>query len=49
MVVKRKFGKDHINQSLQQVDASTWLIGNFVLHRSPSLSAEATWDGYGDN
>jgi Choline/ethanolamine kinase len=49
MVVVRKWGKDHINQSLKQIDLSTWLIGQFVLRRLPYLSDTATWNDHSDN
>ncbi|KAL9084082.1 MAG: hypothetical protein Q9165_008219 [Trypethelium subeluteriae] len=44
MVVLRKWGDNHINKSLKQIDLNTWLIGNFVLHRSLKQSSTATWN-----
>ncbi|KAF2760068.1 hypothetical protein EJ05DRAFT_271274 [Pseudovirgaria hyperparasitica] len=49
MVVQRKWGDNHINKSFKQIDRSTWLIGKFVLHRSPSPSDTATWNDDSDN
>ncbi|PVH90207.1 hypothetical protein DM02DRAFT_621128 [Periconia macrospinosa] len=49
MVVRRKGGKDHINQSFKQIDSSTWLIGSLMLSRSPDLSNNATWNDISDN
>jgi hypothetical protein len=49
MVVEGKYGKDHINQSLKQVNSNTWLIGSLVLCRSPNLSENATWNDHSDN
>ncbi|TID21012.1 hypothetical protein E2P81_ATG05639 [Venturia nashicola] len=49
MVVVRKWGENHINKSLKQIDSNTWLIGGFVLHRSPFPSNTATWNDDGDN
>lgn len=49
MAVVRKWGEDHINKSLKQIDSDTWLIGGLVLHRSPCPSDAATWNDDGDN
>src|SRR6266536_2105638 len=49
MVVVRKWGENHINKSLKQIDSNCWLIGHLVLHRSPSPSDAATWNDDGDN
>lgn len=49
MVIVRKYGEDHINKSLKQVDSNTWLIGGLVLHRSPYPSDTATWNDDSDN
>jgi hypothetical protein len=49
MAVVRKWGEDHINKSLKQIDSNTWLIGGLVLHRSPCPSDAATWNDDGDN
>jgi hypothetical protein len=49
MVVNRKYGKDHINQSLKQVDSNTWLIGSLLLSRLPNYLENATWNDHGDN
>jgi len=49
MAVVRKWGEDHINKSLKQIDANTWFIGGLVLHRSPCPSDTATWNDDGDN
>ncbi|KAI1336712.1 hypothetical protein F5Y15DRAFT_393828 [Xylariaceae sp. FL0016] len=40
---KRKWGDQHINKSIKQIDAATWLIGDFILHRSPTQSDHANW------
>ena len=44
MTDPRKYGEDHINKSLKQIDSETWLIGDLVLHRSPYPSDAATWN-----
>ena len=44
MAVERKHGKDHINQSLKQIDSNSWLLGSFILYRSSHLSENATWN-----
>lgn len=49
MVVVCKWGEDHINKSLKQIDSSTWLIGPIILHRSPYSSDTATWNDDSDN
>jgi hypothetical protein len=49
MVVVRKWGEDHINTSLRQIDSSTWLIGDLVLHRSLDRFDAATWNDGTDN
>ena len=49
MAVVRKWGEDHINKSLKQIDSNAWLIGGLVLHRSPCASEKATWNDEGDN
>lgn len=49
MVIKRKYGQDHINQSLKQVDSNTWLVGSLLLYRSPGPSEKATWNDHSDN
>jgi hypothetical protein len=49
MPVVRKWGEDHINKSLQQINPDSWLIGGLVLHRAPHLSDVATWNDDGDN
>jgi len=49
MAIVRKWGGDHINKSLKQIDSDTWLIGGLVLHRSPCPSDTATWNDDGDN
>ncbi|KAI0483406.1 hypothetical protein GGR56DRAFT_624232 [Xylariaceae sp. FL0804] len=49
MVDKRKWGQQHINQSIKQIDAATWLVGDFILHRSPTQSDHATWNDEGDH
>lgn len=45
----RKYGEDHINKSLKQIDPNTWLIGNLILRRSPPPSETATRNGDGGN
>ena len=40
----RKYGEDHINKSIKQINSETWLIGNLILHRSPYPSNKATWN-----
>lgn len=47
---KRKWGDQHINRSIKQVDTTTWLIGDLTLHRSPNLSDKAAcaWNDDGD-
>ncbi|PGH13839.1 hypothetical protein AJ79_03407 [Helicocarpus griseus UAMH5409] len=37
--------KDAPRDFLKQVDPSTWLIGNLILHRSTSLSPSSPPDG----
>jgi hypothetical protein len=49
MAIMRKWGGDHINKSLKQIDSNAWLIGDIVLHRSPFPSETATWNDDGDN
>ncbi|KAF2240342.1 hypothetical protein BU26DRAFT_526084 [Trematosphaeria pertusa] len=49
MVVVRKWGEDHINKSLRQIDSNTWLIGGLILYRSPCPSDGATWNDDGDH
>ncbi|KFY37316.1 hypothetical protein V495_07244 [Pseudogymnoascus sp. VKM F-4514 (FW-929)] len=49
MPVERKWGEDHINKSLRQINQDSWLIGNLVLHRAPNLSDAAIWNDDGDN
>ncbi|KFZ15621.1 hypothetical protein V502_05495 [Pseudogymnoascus sp. VKM F-4520 (FW-2644)] len=49
MVAVRKWGDDHINKSIRQINLDTWLIDGLVLHRSPCLSNAATWNDDGDN
>jgi hypothetical protein len=49
MVIVRKWGKEHINNSLKQIDSNTWLIGCLLLYRSPYLSNTATWNDDSDN
>ncbi|KAF2186110.1 hypothetical protein K469DRAFT_154025 [Zopfia rhizophila CBS 207.26] len=49
MVAVRKWGEDHINRSLKQIDLNTWLIGSLILHRSPRPSGTATWNDESDN
>ncbi|OBT47676.1 hypothetical protein VE00_02181 [Pseudogymnoascus sp. WSF 3629] len=49
MVIVRKWGEDHINKSLKQINLDTWLIDGLVLHRSPYLSDAATWNDDVDN
>ncbi|KFY89015.1 hypothetical protein V500_05991 [Pseudogymnoascus sp. VKM F-4518 (FW-2643)] len=49
MVAVRKWGDDHINKSIRQINLDTWLIDGLVLHRSPCLSNAATWNVDGDN
>lgn len=44
MVVVRKWGENHINKSIKQIDSNTWLIGGLVLHRFPYPSDTATWN-----
>ena len=44
----RKWGEDHINKSIKQIDSETWLIGGHVLHRSPYPSDVATWNDDSD-
>ena len=44
-----KWGEEHINNSLKQIDSNTWLIGRLLLRRSPYLSDTATWNDDGDN
>lgn len=39
----RKWGEDHINKSLKQVDENTWLMGRFILRRSTTDHGSATW------
>ncbi|KFX95689.1 hypothetical protein V490_03713 [Pseudogymnoascus sp. VKM F-3557] len=48
MPVMRKWGEDHINKSLRQINPDSWLIGDLVLHRAPHLSDAATWNDDGD-
>lgn len=42
-MVERKWGEDHINKSLKQIDSNTWLIGSLILHRSNCLSDGTSW------
>lgn len=49
MVTVRKWGDDHINKSIRQINLDTWLIDGLVLHRSSCLSDAATWNDDGDN
>ncbi|KFY01087.1 hypothetical protein O988_02921 [Pseudogymnoascus sp. VKM F-3808] len=49
MPVERKWGEDHINKSLGQINQDSWVIGGLVLHRAPHLSDAATWNDDGDN
>ncbi|KAF9733830.1 hypothetical protein PMIN06_010471 [Paraphaeosphaeria minitans] len=44
MAVERKYGNNHINQSLKQIDSNSWLVGSFILRRSPYRSEHATWN-----
>jgi len=45
MADKRKWGDQHINKSIKQIDASTWLIGDdFILHRSSTQCDQANWN-----
>ena len=46
---QRKWGEDHINKSLKQIDSETWLISGLVLHRSPYPSDVATCNDDSDN
>lgn len=46
---KCKLGDDHINQSLKQIDSSTWLIGNLILSRSSISPSLAIWHDPIDN
>jgi aminoglycoside phosphotransferase len=43
MSVVRKWGEGHIKKSLKQIDPNTWLLGNYILRRSPNPSNTATW------
>lgn len=50
MVVVRKWGENHINQSVRQVDENSWLVGDLMLRRSSQPSDAATWqDDDGSN
>ncbi|KAI1198913.1 hypothetical protein F5X97DRAFT_298108 [Nemania serpens] len=49
MADKRKWGDQHINKSIKQIDAATWLIGDLVLRRSSVLSEKATWSDHSDH
>jgi hypothetical protein len=49
MVVVRKWGENHINKSLRQIDSNTWLVGSLILKRSPCTSDVATWNDDGDH
>ncbi|KAF1984262.1 hypothetical protein K402DRAFT_381476 [Aulographum hederae CBS 113979] len=44
----RKWGEDHINESLKQVDASNWVLGSWILQRLPCPSDSATWNDPAD-
>ncbi|KAJ8131820.1 hypothetical protein O1611_g1800 [Lasiodiplodia mahajangana] len=44
MVDKRKWGDQHINKSIKQIDAATWLIGDFILNRSPTQCDQTHWN-----
>ncbi|KAI3324255.1 hypothetical protein HD806DRAFT_63569 [Xylariaceae sp. AK1471] len=46
---KRKWGDQHINKSIKQINATTWLIGDFILRRSPVSSCKATWNDDSDH
>lgn len=39
----RKFGEDHINRSIKQIDDQTWLMGRFILRRSTADHKVAMW------
>ncbi|KAL5400357.1 hypothetical protein PMIN03_012436, partial [Paraphaeosphaeria minitans] len=43
MAIERKYGEDHINQSLKQIDSDSWLVGSLVLRRLPYFSENAIW------
>jgi hypothetical protein len=49
MAIVRKWGENHINKSLKQIDSNAWLIGDIVLHQSPFPSETAIWNDDGDN
>ena len=38
-----RWGEDHINKSLKQVDDNTWLMGRFILRRYTADHSSATW------
>ncbi|KAL9091071.1 MAG: hypothetical protein Q9165_004998 [Trypethelium subeluteriae] len=40
----RKFGDQHILNSLKTIDNKTWLIGDLILRRLPEFSEFATWN-----
>lgn len=45
----RKFGQNHILNSVKQIDLSSWLFGSLILRRSTSPSNTATWVDENDN
>ena len=49
MVTARDWGDGHIKNSLKQTDSNTWLLGRFMLNRSPYPSDTATWNDETDN
>lgn len=44
-----KWGEDHINKSLKQINSNTQLISGLMLHQSPCPSKMATQNDDGDN
>lgn len=41
---KRKWGEDHINKSIKQIDTDSWLVGHMLLRRYPYQSDIALWN-----
>lgn len=40
---KRKWGDQHINKSIKQINSATWLFGSYILHRTSAQCDQANW------